>query len=165
MGPFWSSSILVFFSFGRLQFWTSSILVIFHFGRLPFWSYSILVVFYFGRLPIWSSSILVVFYFGHLPFWLSSILVVFHFGRLPFWSSSILVVVYLSIFGIILTSTYIVTTFYTQEHRRVRIRCSNHKQSFTPVCFFLLTFPYVGTSPFFVQNFEIYCFHVSVQFV
>ena len=39
--------------------------------------------------------------------------------------------VYLSIFGIILTSTYIVTTFYTQEHRRVRIRCSNpkhHKQ-------------------------------------
>ena len=66
--------------------------------------------------------------------------------------------VYLSIFGIILTSTYIVTTFYTQEHRRVRIRCSNHKQFFTPVCFFLLTFPYVGTSPFVVQKFEIVLF-------
>merc|ERR1712030_133521 len=72
MGPFWSSSILGVFHFGRVPFWSSSILVVFHFGRLPFWSSSILVVFHFGRFSFWSSSILVVFHFGRLPFWLSS---------------------------------------------------------------------------------------------
>merc|ERR1712215_589734 len=34
-----------------LPFWSSSILVVFHFGRLPFWSSSISVVSHFGRLP------------------------------------------------------------------------------------------------------------------
>merc|ERR1712215_438161 len=67
MGPFWSSSILVVFHFGRLPFWSSSIFVVFHFGHLPFCSSSILVVFHLGHLPFWSSSILVVFYFGRLP--------------------------------------------------------------------------------------------------
>ena len=59
--------------------------------------------------------------------------------------------VYLSIFGLILTDAYIVITFYTPEHRRARIRCSSpdhHKQFFTPVCFFLLTFPYLGITLF-----------------
>merc|ERR1712236_206353 len=56
--PFWSSSILIVFHFGRLPFWSSSIFVVFHFGRFPFWLSSILVVFHFGRLPYWSSSIL-----------------------------------------------------------------------------------------------------------
>ena len=44
--------------------------------------------------------------------------------------------VYLSIFGLILTRTYIVTTIYTPEHRRARIHSNSpdhHKQFFTPV--------------------------------
>merc|ERR1711905_86949 len=67
---------LIYSSFVCLPFWLSSVLVVFRFGRLPFWSSSVLVVFHFGRLPFWSSSALVVFRFGHLPFWSSSILVV-----------------------------------------------------------------------------------------
>merc|ERR1712120_115849 len=35
MGPFWSSSILVVFHFGRLPFWSSSILVIFYCDKSP----------------------------------------------------------------------------------------------------------------------------------
>merc|ERR1711895_338707 len=107
MGPFWSSSILVVFHFGRLPFWSSSILVVFHFGRLPFWSSSFFglgrlcflgqVVFTFwvrlsslfgsGCLPFGSSSIWVVFHFGRLPFRSSFIWLVFHLHRLPFGSS------------------------------------------------------------------------------
>ena len=54
--------------------------------------------------------------------------------------------VYLSIFGLILTRTYIVTTFYTPEHRRARIRCNSpdhHKQFFTPVYISISCHPFV----------------------
>merc|ERR1711888_238471 len=86
MGPFWSSSILVVFHFGRLPFWSSSILVVFHFGSLPFWSSSISVVFIFwvrsssffglGRLNFLGLS--------SLFFWVRLSLF-FGFGRLCFF--------------------------------------------------------------------------------
>merc|ERR1712215_615532 len=41
----------------KLPFWSSSVLVVFHFGRLPFWLFSILVVFHFDRFQFWSSTI------------------------------------------------------------------------------------------------------------
>merc|ERR1712208_166887 len=41
-----SVTALIYSSFVCLPFWLSSVLVVFHFGRLPFWSSSILVVFH-----------------------------------------------------------------------------------------------------------------------
>ena len=63
--------------------------------------------------------------------------------------------VYLSIFGLILTRTYIVTTIYTPEHRRARIHSNSpdhHKQFFTPV--------YISISchPLFLKFCDIYLF-------